>query len=215
MQIKELETTLDLQLVERSPKGASLTTDGQAIADRARRILTDISALEDFARARAPVLSGPLRLGVIPSVAPYLLPKVLPTLKALYPELALQISETQTERLVAQLLDGDIDLLLLALPILDPGITTRVLFDDPFVLAAPSRVAQNADPLSLLAEEKVLLLEDGHCLRDQALSFCADRKTGAIDAFGASTLATVVHDPESPGQGRVGSHSESGHRMNS
>jgi LysR family hydrogen peroxide-inducible transcriptional activator len=148
--------------------------------------------LEDFARARAPVLSGSLRLGVIPSVVPYLLPKVLPNLKALYPDLALQISETQTERLVAQLLDGDIDLLLLALPILDPGITTRVLFDDPFVLAAPNRVAENADPLTLLAEEKELLLEDGHCLRDQALSFCADRKTGAFDAFGASTLATVV-----------------------
>lgn len=190
MQIKELETTLGLELVERRPRGARLTADGAAVVARARGILGDVRALEEFAKARGPALSGMLRLGVIPSLAPYLLPRLLQRLRLDYPDLDLTINETLTERLVAKLQEGSLDLLLLALPIEGDGIRTRPLFDDPFLLAAPPGVEE--DPMRLLASEPVLLLEDGHCLRDQALSFCADRQKGGVDAFGASSLATVV-----------------------
>lgn len=190
MQIKELETTLGLALVERWPRGARLTADGAAIVARARGILGDVRALEEFAKARGPALSGVLRLGVIPSLAPYILPRLLQRLRLDYPDLDLTINETLTERLVAKLQDGSLDLLLLALPVEGEGIQTRTLFEDPFVLAAPPGLEE--DPMRLLANEPVLLLEDGHCLRDQALSFCADRQKGGVDAFSASSLATVV-----------------------
>ena len=190
MQIKELETTLALALVERLPRGARLTADGVAVVARARGILGEVRALEEFAKARGPTLSGVLRLGVIPSLAPYILPRLLTRLRQGYPALELTINETLTDRLVAKLREGTLDLLLLALPIEGDGILTRPLFDDPFVLAAPPGLGD--DPMRLLANEPVLLLEDGHCLRDQALSFCADRQKGGVDAFGASSLTTVV-----------------------
>lgn len=190
MQIKELETTLGLELVERLPRGARLTPDGAAVVARARNILGDVRALEEFATARGPVLSGSLRLGVIPSLAPYVLPRLLTRVKRDFPGLDLTISETLTERLLAKLRQGALDLLLLALPLDDDGVETRDLFEDPFILAAAPGPVD--DPMALLASEPVLLLEDGHCLRDQALSFCADRRTGGVDAFGASSLATVV-----------------------
>ncbi len=192
MQIKELEASLGVELVERLPRGARLTLDGVEVVARARRILAEVRELEDFASARGGVLTGPLRLGVIPSIAPYLLPALLLGLKQAYPALELRLRETQTDRLVAKLLDGELDLLLLALPIPAPGVETRALFQDRFLLAAPGATPAAADPFDLLGREQVLLLEDGHCLRDQALSFCADRKTGGVDAFGASSLATVV-----------------------
>jgi len=192
MQIKELEEALGVPLVERLPRGARLTPDGVEIAARARRILEDVRDLEAVAQSRAGLLAGTLRLGVIPSVAPYLLPRLLATLSRQYPDLDLHINETQTARLVEMLLAGGLDLLLLALPIPTPGVATRPLFDDPFLLAAPTTAPETADPYDLLAREPILLLEDGHCLRDQALSFCAERAAGGVDPYGASTLATVI-----------------------
>jgi len=192
MQIKELEAELGVGLLERGPRGVALTEDGVEAARRAAAILAAVGEFVEEARGGAAPLSGPLRLGVIPSIAPYLLGPLLANLKAGYPDLRLRVSETQTDRLLRLLQEGRLDILLLALPTAGPGVATRPLFEDPFLLAAPADTPADADPNALLAMAKVLLLEDGHCLRDQALSVCADRRVGNVDAFGASTLATVA-----------------------
>jgi len=195
MQIQELEGAIGVQLVERRAKGLRLTDDGREIARRAARILSDTRDLVDYARRRVGLLAGPLRLGVIPSVAPYLLPPLLPMLKENYPQLELHIRETQTDQLVRMLQNGSLDLLLLALPIDNPEVETIKLFEDRFVLAVPQdRELHNwvrATP-DLVRQDRLLLLEEGHCFRDQALAFCQLRKLDSIDTFGASSLSTLV-----------------------
>jgi LysR family transcriptional regulator, hydrogen peroxide-inducible genes activator len=195
MQIQELEKALGLQLLERRPKGMKLTAGGREIARRASRILAEVRDLSDYAQHRSRLLSGPLHLGVIPSVAPYLLPPLLPVLRAQHPDLDLHIRETQTQALVHQLLDGTLDLLLLALPVEGPEVESIRLFEDRFLLALPaSRHTRNrvrATP-DLIKGDRLLLLEEGHCLRDQALAFCQLRQVGSIDTFGASSLSTIV-----------------------
>ena len=195
MQIQELEKKLGLQLVERRSKGVRLTVEGREMALRASRILAEVRDLTDFARQRASLLSGALHLGVIPSVAPYVLPPLLPILRDQYPGLDLHIRETQTQVLLQQLLDGTLDLLLLALPVNHPEIETIRLFEDRFLLALPrthrtqGRVRATAD---LIKGDRLLLLEEGHCLRDQALTFCQLRQVDSINTFGASSLSTIV-----------------------
>ena len=195
MQIQELEKNLGLQLVERRSKGVRLTVEGKEMALRASRILAEVRDLTDFARQRASLLSGALHLGVIPSVAPYVLPPLLPILRDQYPSLDLHIRETQTQALLQQLLDGTLDLLLLALPVNHPEIETIRLFEDRFLLALPrthrtqGRVRATAD---LIKGDRLLLLEEGHCLRDQALTFCQLRQVDSINTFGASSLSTIV-----------------------
>ena len=195
MQIKELEVELGSVLIERLPGGARLTGVGQEIAARGARVLRDVQDLADAARCSDAALGGVLKLGVIPSIAPYLLPPLLPLVRAAYPDLSLSIRESQTARITEELLDGALDVLLLALPIEEPDIETLPLFEDPFVLAVPkgfevgTHVRVTPD---LIGHERVLLLEEGHCFREQALAFCQLRKVGDIDTFGASTLATVV-----------------------
>src|SRR3954465_12673060 len=130
MQIQELEKTLGVQLIERGRHGVMLTEPGKQIAGRAARILSDTRDILDFARSQAGVLSGPLHLGVIPSIAPYVLPALLPPVRERFPDLDLHLRETQTHHLVSELLDGALDLLLLALPIEHPEIETSALFDD-------------------------------------------------------------------------------------
>ena len=195
MQIQELESELGLQLLERRPKGVRLTTEGREVAQRAALILAQVRDLGDFARQRASQLSGALHLGVIPSVAPYLLPPLLPVLRAQYPALDLHIRETQTQQLLHQLHEGTLDVLLLALPVKQPGIETIPLLEDKFLLALPRsrRTAKRvrATP-ELLKHDRLLLLEEGHCLRDQALTFCQLRQVDNIDTFGASSLSTIV-----------------------
>jgi LysR family hydrogen peroxide-inducible transcriptional activator len=195
MQIQELEKTLGVQLIERGRHGVMLTEPGKQIAGRAARILSDTRDILDFARSQLEVLSGPLHLGVIPSIAPYVLPALLPPVRERFPDLDLHLRETQTHHLVSELLDGALDLLLLALPVENPEIETAKLFDDRFLLALPkSRATANrirATP-DLLRQDRLLLLEEGHCLRDQALSFCALRRVDNIDTFGASNLSTIV-----------------------
>src|SRR3954447_24534343 len=137
MQIQELEKTLGVQLLERSRNGVLLTEAGREIAGRANRILADTRDIVDFARRQGSVLSGPLHFGVIPSVAPYVLPALLPLIRKDFPDLDLHLRETQTHHLVSELLDGTLDLLLLALPIENPDIETVKLFDDRFLLALP------------------------------------------------------------------------------
>jgi len=150
--------------------------------------------LEVYANHSQNVLSGHLRLGVIPSLAPYVLPPLLPKIRKRYPQLDLQIRETQTETLVAELLDGTLDLLLLALPIDEPGLKTLALFEDNFLLALPKENSEQetSSPEEILEQSRLLLLEEGHCLRDQALSYCQFRQVGNIDTFGASSLSTLV-----------------------
>ena len=195
MQIKELERELGVELIERRPRGVSLSAAGQEIAGRAGRILTEARDLADFARHRTGVLSGALRLGVIPTAAPYILPPLLPVLREKYPGLELHIRETQTHSLLRELLDGSLDLMLVALPIEHPDIETGKLFEDRFLLAMPEgrRIASHvrATP-DLMKEDRLLLLEEGHCLRDQALTFCHLRRVDNIDTFGASSLSTLV-----------------------
>jgi len=195
MQIQELEKELGLQLLERRPKGVQLTAEGREVAQRANRILTQVRDLGEFARQRASRLSGALHLGVIPSVAPYLLPPLLPVLRSQYPSLDLHIRETQTQALLQLLQDGTLDLLLLALPVKSAGLETLPLIEDKFLLALPrsrrirKRMRATAE---LLKHDRLLLLEEGHCLRDQALTFCELRQVDSIDTFGASSLSTIV-----------------------
>ena len=195
MQIQELEKELGLLLLERGRKGVGLTTGGREIADRAARVLAEVRDLVDSARHLSGQFSGPLRLGAIPTIAPYLLPQLLPMIRARHPNLDLHLRETQTHRLLQELADGDLDLVLLALPADHPGVETLSLFEDRFLLAVPASrpIAKNvrATP-DLVRENRLLLLEEGHCLRDQALAFCELRQVESIDTFGASSLSTIV-----------------------
>ena len=195
MQIQELEKELGVQLIERSRSGVLLTEAGREIARRATRVLGEARDIVDFARRQGKLLSGPLHLGVIPSIAPYVLPALLPLVREKFPDLDLHLRETQTQTLVEELLEGSLDLLLLALPVDDPEIETQKLFNDRFLLAMPkSRRLSNkvrATP-DLLEHDRLLLLEEGHCLRDQALSFCNLRRVDNSDTFGASNLSTIV-----------------------
>lgn len=206
MQVQALEKALGLDLLERGQQGAALTPVGHQILKRAETVLSSVRDREEDARQLAQPLSGRLSLGVIPSVAPYLLPRLLPGLQRRFPNLELRIRETQTERLVEELLGGRLDLLLLALPIEQNGLATRELFIDRFFLAAPRnwvdvRLARGgrgrnkgrwAKTEWLVDDSPLLLLEEGHCLRDQALEVCDLRQLDAVDTFGASSLSTLV-----------------------
>lgn len=191
MQIQELEKTLGVKLLERGRKGVMLTDAGRDIAGRATRILAETRDIVDFARRQGDLLSGPLQFGVIPTAAPY----VLPVIRDKFPDLDLHLRETQTHYLLQELLDGGLDLVLLALPVENPEIETIKLFTDRFLLAMPKsrrithRVRATPD---LLDHDRLLLLEEGHCLRDQALSFCNLRRVDSFDTFGASNLSTIV-----------------------
>lgn len=195
MQIQELERELKLQLVERRRSGIQLTEDGREIARRAQRILADLRDLRDYAHQRAERLAGTLHLGVIPSIAPYILPRFLPLLRDAFPDLDVHIRETQTRQLTAELIEGSLDLMLAALPVEHADVETIRLFEDRFLLALPAsrelhgRVQATPD---LLKDDRLLLLEEGHCLRDQALTFCHLRRIESIDTFGASSLSTLV-----------------------
>lgn len=195
MQIQELEASLGLDLVERTRTGVKLTGKGEEIAARAQRILNDVRDLVDFAKQSAGVLSGTLRLGLIPSVAPYLLPPLLPLLKEHFSSLELHIRETQTDALIHELIEGKLDVLLLALPVKHQDVETLSLFEDRFLLALPKGQQMSGNVRAtpdLVAHEKLLLLEEGHCLRDQALTYCSLKHSDTINTFGASSLSTIV-----------------------
>ena len=195
MQIQDLEEELGLKLIERRARGAVLTEPGREIARRAARILGEVRDLADYASQCGQLLSGPLRLGVIPTIAPYMLPRLLVTLRARHPHLELHVRETQTSVLVSELENGQLDVLMLALPIDAPDIETLELMEDRFLLAMPKgrrpQKKVRAGP-ELIKNDRLLLLEEGHCLRDQALSYCNLRQVNNIDTFGASSLATLV-----------------------
>ncbi len=195
MQIQELEKELGAALIERTRTGAKLTPEGEEVARRAGQILASVRDLADHARHTGRVLAGPLRLGVIPTIAPYVLPKLLPALRAAYPDLDLHLREAQTQYVLADLAGGRLDAVLLALPVDEPEIETLELFGDAFVLAMPAgRPVANktlATP-KLFENERLLLLEEGHCLRDQALSFCSLKQVRNLGTFGTTSLSTLV-----------------------
>jgi LysR family hydrogen peroxide-inducible transcriptional activator len=195
MQIQELEETLGLTLVERTRSGVQLTIKGAELAQRSARILGEVRDFVAYAQHSNRVLTGPLRFGVIPSVAPYMLPPLLPLLRHGYPGLELHVRETQTAPLTDELLDGKLDVLLLALPLKHNDLENMPLFEDRFVLALPKDrklpAKVRATP-ELVEHERLLLLEEGHCLRDQALSFCHLRQVDMVNTFGASSLSTIV-----------------------
>jgi LysR family hydrogen peroxide-inducible transcriptional activator len=202
MQIADLERTLGVKVVERRPGEVFLTEIGREIARRGEDLLTGSRDLVDFARHRAQPLTGRLTLGVIPSLAPYLLPKVLPLLQRCYPELRLELRESQTRQLVNDVRNGALDAALLALPAGNRDLDAIALFDDEFLLAVPAddpRPETARVAVDEIDQSRLILLEDGHCLRDQALAFCATARNREVQmggagtaTFGASSLTTVI-----------------------
>ncbi|MEM9967912.1 MAG: LysR substrate-binding domain-containing protein [Pseudomonadota bacterium] len=193
IQIKELELTLGQALFERSARQVRLTTFGDAFLRRAQRILHAIDELDEFARSAQDPLAGPLRLGVIPTIAPYLLPKLITQLGKSYPAMDLQVRETLTPRLVKELLQAKLDLAIVALPVDEPSLVETQLFFEPLLLVRPEADAQEPIPaVGALREARLLLLEEGHCLRDQTVAFCGGSSATASDGLDGSSLSTLV-----------------------
>jgi LysR family hydrogen peroxide-inducible transcriptional activator len=194
-QVRELESRLGVPLFERTTRGVLLTPAGEELVARARRVLTEVDDLMTAADREADPLAGPLHLGVIPTVGPYLVPALVRRVRNELPEASLHLHEEQTEHLLDHLVDGRLDAGVLALPVDRPGLETRVLYDEAFVLATPDghRLAAKGScgPEDLLTEPLVLL-EEGHCLRDQALDVCSlAGRDGGTEIQGTS-LGTVV-----------------------
>ncbi|GGT52398.1 hydrogen peroxide-inducible genes activator [Streptomyces purpureus] len=195
--VSALEETLGVQLLERTTRKVLLSTAGERLAVRAKAVLDAVGELMEEAEAAQAPFTGVLRLGVIPTVAPYLLPTVLRLVHDRYPELDLQVHEEQTSSLLEGLGAGRLDLLLLAVPLGVPGVVELPLFDEDFVLVTSEGhgLAGRADiPREALRELKLLLLDEGHCLRDQALDICreAGRDGGAPVTTTAAGLSTLV-----------------------
>lgn len=193
--IQELEAALGTQLVDRTNRSVTITAIGQEVATQARLVIQDVDSLVEVARGKDEPLSGELRLGVIPTIAPFMLPGALPRLRKLYPKLELLLIEDQTERIYQRLMAGDLDVLLLALPWQMRGVDEMPLFDDPFCLACregTDRVDPENYKFNRLDSDSILLLEDGHCLREHALAACKIRSTEKVRRFGASSLLTLI-----------------------
>lgn len=193
MQIKELEEILGANLFERSARQLRLTGFGEAFALRVREVLRSVDELSDFARSAGGEFLSQLRIGIIPTIAPYLLPKIIGNLTHKYPSLDIRIRETQTEKLIQELEQGRLDTAILALPISEPSFVEVELFKEEFVLVRNSEDDTKQVPDSnSLREMRLLLLEEGHCFRDQALSFCNIRSGLPREGLEGSSLSTLV-----------------------
>jgi len=195
LQVRELEERLGVTLLERSPRGAHPTPAGQRALARARRALAEVEALVEEARGAGRPLEGPLRLGVIPTIAPYVLPPLLPALRRAHPALQLSLREDLTARLAEELREGRLDVVLAALPVAGLEAEELPLYDEPFDLVVPAGHAlarRGALRTAALEEAEVLLLEDGHCLRDQALEVCRSAGARETDALRATSLRTLT-----------------------
>jgi LysR family hydrogen peroxide-inducible transcriptional activator len=193
--IKELESLLEVELVERDTRTVRMTAAGSEVVTRARALLAQAQDLMEVARGAGQPLSGPLHLGVIPTIAPFLLPMVLPTLRAQYPQLQLYLREDLTERLLERLRAAELDIALIALPYDTGELTVRKLFRDEFWF-----VARADDPLASAKEVAVrdlraghiVLLEEGHCLRDHAIAACGSRNANPASMVEATSLHTLL-----------------------
>ena len=193
MQIRELETTLGSVLFERGTRHVLPTAAGEDVAKKVREILRSVEELSDLVRVSDDGLSGRLRLGIIPTIAPYLLPRLVETLSLRFPELDIHVRETVTPRLLQELSDGHLDTAVLALPISEPNLEEVALFDEAFVLVRPAGDESQPVPSGkALSEKRLLLLEEGHCFRDQALSFCNIRPAQPRSGLDGSSLSTLV-----------------------
>ncbi|MCZ8313786.1 LysR substrate-binding domain-containing protein [Phreatobacter sp.] len=193
MQVRELEETLGVPLVERSARQVRLTALGEDLAQRARLILRSVDELADLARASRGGLVGRFRLGVIPTVAPYLLPAIVGELDRRHTGLDLRVRETQTPRLIADLAEGRLDAAIVALTVSEPALTEVALFREDFVLVRPAAEVDLPVPNGeALGTMRLLLLEEGHCFRDQALAFCA-MTARPREILDGSSLSTLVH----------------------
>jgi len=193
MQIKEMEVVLGGVLMERSARQVTLTKFGEEIVQRVRDILRSVDELGDFARASRDRLAGRLRIGMIPTIAPYLLPKVIENLARLHPELDIHVRETLTPRLIKEVAEGRLDTAIVALPVSEPSLTEVACFSEHFLLVRPGEDEGTPVPShETLREMRLLLLEEGHCFRDQALSFCNMRSSPPREVLDASSLSTLV-----------------------
>lgn len=193
LQVKELEQILGAPLVERGARQISLTELGEEVSIRAREVLRAVDELGALARAAAGPLSGRMRLGVIPTVAPYLLPRVMRHLAKTYPELDLRPREAVTPKLVRDLSEGRLDVGLVALPVSEPSFTEVALFDEEFLLVRNAEARHlPVPPLVDLPAQPLLLLEEGHCFRDQAIEVCKMPPSPAGEIMEGSSLSTLV-----------------------
>src|SRR4029077_15003715 len=193
MQIKDLEDALGGVLLERGPRQVALTTFGEETAPRVRDILRLVDELEDLARASRDRLAGRLRIGMIPTIAPYLLPEVIGNLTRMHPELDIHVRETLTPKLIEELADGRLDTAIVALPVSEPSLVEVALFSEHFLLVRPGEDEGKPMPSSkMLRTMRLLLLEEGHCFRDQALSFCNMQSSPPREVLDASSLSTLV-----------------------
>jgi LysR family hydrogen peroxide-inducible transcriptional activator len=194
-QIRKLEEELGVSLVERAPRRVMLTSIGREIAERARRVLAEVAQMGELAQRSRDPEAGTVRLGVFPTLAPYLLPHVLPGVRTRFPRLELLLVEEKTDALLARLREGRLDAAVLALPVHDDQLHVEPLFTEPFLLAVPNAhaLARRDTPLDLhaLDHEHLLLLEEGHCLRDQALDVCRLAGANEHDGFRATSLETL------------------------
>lgn len=193
MQIKELEETLGTDLFERGARQVRLTSFGEAFALRVREILRSVDELADLARASQDRPAGRLRIGVIPTVAPYLLPTIIGALTSNYDGLDIHVRESLTSKLVHELAEGRLDTAIVALPVSEPALTEVALFTEHFVLVRPGEDEGKPVPdREALREMRLLLLEEGHCFRDQALSFCNMHSALPRELLDGSSLSTLV-----------------------
>ena len=193
LQIKELEDILGAPLVERAARRIRLTALGEEFAARSREILRAVDELGDLARATHGPLTGRFRIGVIPTVAPYLLPRIIGDLGRRFPGLDLRPRESVTQKLIHDLLEGGLDAAIVALPVSEPALREEALFTEEFLLVRPQEDAARPVPgPENLRAMRLLLLEEGHCFRDQALSFCRLSPSLPRDLMEGSSLATLV-----------------------
>jgi LysR family hydrogen peroxide-inducible transcriptional activator len=193
MQIKELEDALGGVLLERNARQVALTRFGEELVDRVRDILRSIDELGDFARASQDRLAGRLRIGMIPTIAPYLLPKVIENLARMHPEIDIHVRETLTPKLIQEVAEGRLDTAIVALPVSEPSLTEVALFKENFLLVRPGEDERTPVPShARLREMRLLLLEEGHCFRDQALAFCNMQSSPPREVLDASSLSTLV-----------------------
>ncbi|HLB43218.1 MAG TPA: DNA-binding transcriptional regulator OxyR [Gammaproteobacteria bacterium] len=196
IQIKKLEETLGVKLLERTNKSVLLTTTGIIITERARHILQQVEEMRDLAKLAKDPYSGELKIGIIPTLAPYLLPLIIPSLSKKFSKISFYLIEEKTAVLIEKLKIGKLDAAFLALPIVETSFTTSLLFEEEFLLAVPS-----AHPLAKrktikqndLDNQPVLLLEEGHCMREQTLALCHKMNATEIQNFRATSLETLRH----------------------
>ncbi|MHA6261823.1 LysR substrate-binding domain-containing protein [Arenibacterium sp. CAU 1754] len=193
IQIKELEQSLGMVLFERAARQVRLTGFGEEFAVRVREILRSVDELEDLARTSRDQMAGRLRIGVIPTIAPYLLPTIIGNLNRMHAGLDIRVRETVTPKLIKELAEGRLDTAIVALPVSEPAFTEVALFSEDFVLVRPDEDADKPVPTAdSLREMRLLLLEEGHCFRDQALSFCNIHSALPRELLDASSLSTLV-----------------------